>query len=164
MTLQLRPGGGSGDKRMYAPNRDLAWCFPQLAQIAFDAMGEADWETWYGDYLRYAGATEQDIGNAAEKLAAAIGLFLDESIKSPHEALDKSGFLETNRAAQVASLAKIGQIIVGAFFIAIRDVTLYGEEKPAVIVDLENAGKELHRKFEERYANKPAQSVPEKLS
>ena len=144
MTLQVRPRSGMGDKKMYAPNRDIAWVTPDFTRVALEAMGEINWNAdAYGPYLRDTNTTEEDLGKAAEALAKAYGLFCDDEIKSPLEALTKAGFFDTPTPAQVAIVYKVGQVFIGSFFVGIRDVLLKGEDKPASVAELIEAGRSL---------------------
>jgi hypothetical protein len=124
--------GSEGDSRFYSPNRDVAYCYVQMVTKALQHLDVEDtWAAWVGDYLRHTGTTVDDIGETAKCLADGIADFIgDLSIESPNDALEKSGFLASNPAAQLVICAKIGQMFTGMYFNAIRDVTPMGGESP----------------------------------
>ncbi len=140
----MRPAAG-GDKRFYAPNRDIAHVFPTLINAALNTMGQEDLskEPWLNDYLVYTGTTEQDLADAAIALANSIGNFTKDEIKTPFDALTQAGWFETKPGAQIAILARISQISIGAFFIGLRDITLENEEAPASVKEMVKTGEQL---------------------
>ena len=108
MTAMIR--GSEGDSRFYSPNRDVAYCYVQMVTRALKQLDVEDtWAAWVGDYLRHTGTTVDDIGETAKCLADGIADFIgDLTIESPKDALEKSGFLTSNPAAQLVICAKIG--------------------------------------------------------
>ena len=138
--------GSEGDSRFYSPNRDVAYCYVQMVTKALQQLDSEDtWAAWVGDYLRYTDTTVEDIGVSAQALADGIADFIgDLAIESPKDALEKSGFLSSNPAAQLVICAKIGQMFTGMYFNAIRDVTPMGGEPP-VQKDLEVLANEAAR-------------------
>lgn len=119
---QFRPK--NGDDRMYNPDRDLAWCYPSLIKAAIQGLDDGKIGVWYGDYLKAKGVTPDDLRQVVKTLSDSFQYFVnDESVNSPEDALRKSGFLAVNPAAQLVLMARIGQVMLGAFFSGIRDVT-----------------------------------------
>jgi hypothetical protein len=120
-----------GDSRKYAPNRDIAYVFPQLITEAIRGLDdETLWQGGIKDYLKFRNITVADIGEAAQTFAQGIALFTKYGYDSPREALGQSGFFDTPEAAQDAIMMRIGQVVAGAFFVAIRDVTPMGGQTP----------------------------------
>lgn len=126
-----------GDSRKYSPNRDIAYVFPQLITEAIRGLDDEDlWQGGIADYLKFRNITVEDIGKAAEAFAQGIVLFTKFGHSSPREALGQAGFFDTPEAAQDAIMMRIGQVITGAFFVAIRDTTPMGGQPP-VMRDIE---------------------------
>lgn len=127
-----------GDGRKYSPNRDIAYVFPQLIKEAIRGLDdETLWQGGIKDYLQFRNITVEDIGKAAETFAQGIVLFTKYGYSSPGEALGKAGFFDVPEAAQDAIMMRIGQVMAGAFFVAIRDVTPMGGQPP-VMRDIES--------------------------
>ena len=127
-----------GDTRKYSPNRDIAYVFPQLITEAIRGLDdETLWQGGIADYLRFRNITVEDIGKAAETFAQGIVLFTKYGYGSPKEALGQAGFFDVPEAAQDAIMMRIGQVMAGAFFVAIRDVTPMGGQPP-VMRDIES--------------------------
>lgn len=126
-----------GDTRKYSPNRDIAYVFPQLITEAIRGLDdETLWQGGIKDYLKFRNITVEDIGKAAETFAQGIVLFTKYGYDSPGEALGQAGFFDTPEAAQDAIMMRIGQVMAGAFYVAIRDVTPMGGQPP-VMRDIE---------------------------
>jgi len=120
-----------GDSRKYSPNRDIAYVFPQLITEAIRGLDdESLWQGGLADYLRFRDITVEDIGAAAKAFAQGIVYFTKYGLNSPREALGKAGFFDTPEAAQDAIMMRIGQVMTGAFFTGIRDVTPLGGQPP----------------------------------
>ncbi len=138
--LQLRPT--NGDSRFYAPNRDLAYCFPFLVRTALEGITDEAWkaEPWWSEYLDFHNVTMDDVTEAAGAMARAFKLFTDKECTSPAEALANSGFFDTKPQAQLAIAAKIGQAAVGAFYVSIRDTLRDEEDPPASVKTISEMG------------------------
>jgi hypothetical protein len=120
-----------GDSRKYSPNRDIAYVFPQLITEAIRGLDdETLWQGGIKDYLKFRNITVEDIGKAAQTFAEGISLFTRYGYDSPREALGQAGFFDTPEAAQDAIMMRIGQVVAGAFFVGIRDVTPMGGQPP----------------------------------
>lgn len=128
MPINIVPkGGGKG----YSPHRDVAYIYTDMCKKALVWLREANWEDWYGDYLRHTGTAEADIGEGAKVFAKAIGLFTGSSeIDTPEAALDQAGFMKLPYPVQISIYAMLGMILTGTFFMGIRDVTVDGAFAP----------------------------------
>lgn len=125
--LNIRPHG-KHEAEPYNPNRDIAYCVPSLITAAVWGLRKENWEPWIKPYIDQSHVTEADIAAAIEKYALALrAMRMDARISTPKEALEQSGFLACPPAAVVVVMAKIGQIMTGAFFNAIKDVTYIGD-------------------------------------
>lgn len=127
--ISMQPRGAS-DAETYAPARDIFRLGPKLITAALKGFGEdetdvAKWPGWYGDWLRARGVTNTDIGNAAVALARAVGYFTADPavMKTPEQALEKSEFYKCRPEAQAAIYMRLGEVVMGSIFVAIRDVT-----------------------------------------
>lgn len=131
MGMQMRPQGG--DPRFYAPNRDIAYCFTHIVSVALAALDDEEKRPpWIADYMEHTGTTQDDLCAAAKAMADGIANFVDvdKPPETPHESLDQSGFLDSPPAAQLILSARIGQVLTGLFFTAVRDITPAGSRSP----------------------------------
>lgn len=120
----------------YSPQRDLAYMYPHAMREAVAGLDQAHWQDYFRPWLEAAGVTEEDLGNAVGKLMDAHALFIgDETITQPADALDRVGFFDLPHAARIMLFERLGEVMMGGFFIAIRDVTPLGD-LPNNAVDL----------------------------
>lgn len=133
MTVQMR---SPTDGRAYSPDGDIAHNFIDLLRRSFYGLEPHLWEDWYGDYLKFKGATAEDLEKVALAMAQYIRHVGDPEVKDPLEALTKAGFFETNSAAQLAVMAKLGQILTCAYFTRFREAHTpnYAEVKAAELM------------------------------
>jgi hypothetical protein len=130
--LQLRPRTGvpAVDSQVYAPHRDLAHNFASLATAAVNGLRPETTDPWLKSQITALGVTGDDLGKALVAFTRAVVAFSDPDCESPHAALTAAGFFETAEAAQFVISAKFGQVMYGAVFSAVRDVTHVGERPP----------------------------------
>ena len=152
MGMQMRPQGG--DPRFYAPNRDIAYCFPQMMRKALAALDDEETRPpWIAEYLEYTGTTQDDICAAAKAMADGIAHFVDVDKpppETPQASLEESGFFGAPPAAQLVISARLGQVFTGLFFTAVRDITPQGMESPvsADMATMVQEAAELTQKIE----------------
>lgn len=152
MTLQIRPSSSAPiNKRMYAPNRDLAYNFPGVVEACLDHLSQADWDTWFGGFLQQAGVSQEDLAVTAKSLGDGFVNFADDNIKSAYEALDAAKFFDGHPAAQLAICAKIGQAMIATYFVAMRDVTLQGADAPVELKQLQESAANMLECLKHRY-------------
>jgi hypothetical protein len=123
---QIRPREGGCP---YAPFRDLINCFPQIARRAAYLLAPEAREPWFEEYLKSAGVTDDELSEAAKCVALYINHTCDPTIGDPLEVLALSGFNKLSVAAQLAILARVGQVTMAMFFACARDA-LRPNEKP----------------------------------
>lgn len=130
--LQLVPRTGmpGTDAQVYAPHRDLAHNFSSLLEQAMHGLRPENQEEWFAELIELVGLSGDDLGKAMVAFVKAVPEFALPGCKSPHEALTRHGFFETPWAAQFVMAAKFGQVVYGAVFSAVRDVTAAGERPP----------------------------------
>ena len=127
--LQRRLGAENGsDRRWHSPDRDIAYCWPSLVRAVFDGFAITRWQDWFRDYFKAEGVTEEQLGQAAVAYGKYFKYVTNPEVKTPHEALEMAGFFDLPKPVQVAVCMKLGQVMTCAFFSAIRDVTIEGEE------------------------------------
>lgn len=115
---------GHIDRRRYNPSRDLAYVWPQIAKGAI--MG---FEAEVGcpvtqHHIQTYQLTEEELGEAAYRLAQFFKFAQSDEVNSVEEAMQKAGFTELSLAAQAAILVRLGMAVTGAAFYAIRDVVI----------------------------------------
>lgn len=130
--LQMRPRTGAPgvDSQVYAPHRDLAHNFASLATAAVNGLRPEAVDPWLQSQITAMGVTGDDLGKALVAFTRAVVAFSDPDCATPHAALTATGFFETSEAAQFVISAKFGQVMYGAVFSAVRDVTHVGERPP----------------------------------
>lgn len=138
---------GHVDLRRYNPSRDIAYVWQNLCQVAFDGLAEDQWDPIFSDYLRHCGVTEAQIGEACAAYAKFFNICRDPECKFPVDALKQSGFLDLHPAAQAALMIQLGRVLTGAFFVAIRDVTIEGDADPLNDKEIREAAENARRKL-----------------
>lgn len=140
--MQLRPKDSNGP--MYSPQRDLAYIYAPAVTEALQALDEANWTPEMRDLLAQMGVTEEMIGLAAKDLSQAHQLLINvDGIDSAHDALTQAGWYNHPASVRSVIYARMGEVIMGGFLIAIRDISRYGEESAQTrqIADLVAAGR-----------------------
>lgn len=133
--LQARPKGTNDP--FYAPHRDVAYLFPHLAFAAMKGLDAGNWQPWYKEYLYFHGVTEEMLGEGARVLALFCNSCTDDVQDTAAEhVLERSGFFNLPRPVQFVIQAKLGQFLLGAYFMSIREVTHQGEAPPLDMVSI----------------------------
>lgn len=129
MTIGYRPQGSSGP--LYHPERDFAYITPTLMRQAIDNMSappNPEIEEW----KKQNNITETDIIAAAEALAAAQRDFVSaaDPVSSLHQALHRRYYFALPLPVRLLLQATIGEVMIGAWFRGVREVSIKGEESP----------------------------------
>lgn len=129
MSIGYRPQGSSGP--LYHPERDFAYITPTLMRQAIDNMSvppNPEIEEW----KKQNNITEAEIVAAAEALANAQRDFVStaDPVASLHQALHRRDFFALPISVRLLLQAMIGEVMVGAWFKAVREVSIKGEESP----------------------------------
>ncbi len=119
-SLQMRPIN-SADDRLYSPNGDLAHNFVFLLKYAAYSLDAESLDDVLKDYMKTTGCAEKDLEDVAKSLALYVKEANTPANTTPKEAFEKSGFFNTNKAAQVLFMAKLGQVIACAYFTRTRE-------------------------------------------
>jgi hypothetical protein len=121
---------------LYNPERDYAYITPTLMRIAIEHMERpapeeyGDWEEfWVADN----GTNSDAVNAAAVALAKAQRDFVNgaEPVASLADALNRHEWSTVPYAARMLLLASIGEVFLAAWFTAVREVSIVGEESPA---------------------------------
>lgn len=145
--LQYKPRGGDGP--MYAPQRDLAHITPTLMQSAISRFDVENMEPALRAELTKHGISDEILLNAVRAFAESQRMYVYQpGIRGPHDAFAMTGFDQVPVVLQNIILATIGGVLVGAWFEAVRTVTIVGEETPAAqeVAALTSVGRELVRR------------------
>lgn len=127
--LQARPKGTNDP--FYGPHRDVAYMFPHLALAAMKGLDTGNWQPWYDTWLKLHGITEEQLGEGARRLALFCNSCTEEvDDQSAEHVLERVGFFDLPDPVQFVIQAKLGQLLLGAFFMSIREVTHLGEAPP----------------------------------
>jgi hypothetical protein len=139
--LQARPKGTNDP--FYAPHRDVAYLFPHLCAAAMRGLDAGNWEPWYKDWLDHHGLTEDDLGDGAAKLARftnCAAAFAEHQMAP--QVLEYVGYFDLPKPVQFVIYAKLGQMLMGAYFRGIREVTHEGEAPPLDLKGIVDASTE----------------------
>ena len=140
--LQLRPRGSDGP--MYNPQRDLAYLYAPAMREALQALDKVNWTPEISRLFEQLGIDEADVSQAVGKLTEAHRYFVgDDTIKEPVDALNRVGWYDVPVAARYLIYGRLGEVMLGGFFIALRDTTAPGREvlQGKDIADLVAAGR-----------------------
>jgi hypothetical protein len=131
-TIGYRQKGDSGPH--YNPERDLAYITPTLMaravgnmECAYDNSEEI--KTWCDSHS----ITKADMANVAEALALMQRDFINaaDPVTSFEQAMQRRNFSDFPLPLRQYLFAAIGETICAAWFLAVREVSIIGEESPA---------------------------------
>lgn len=116
---------------LYHPERDFAYITPTLLRQAIENL-EAPSSEETKHWKELNDITQAEIIAAAEALADAQRDFVSgaDPVTSLEQALNRRGWQQLRYPVRQYVLAAIGEVILGAWFTAVREVTQVGEESP----------------------------------
>lgn len=123
---------GHVDTRRYNPSRDIAYAWPNLMKGALTAFDKEVDEPVTACLIRTFNIDDHSIGELVARYAKYFQACLeqgDKDFKTPEQALASTGFFDLPPSHQAVILSRLGQIITGAFFYAIREVHV-DDDKP----------------------------------
>jgi hypothetical protein len=130
--IGYRKKGDSGP--LYHPDRDYAYITPELMCGAIDRFIAAaaqfpEEQAWRAEH----NITDEELAAAAIALAQAQKDFVnaDDPVKSFDEALNRYNFKSVRLPVRQFLFSVFGFIFCAAWFKAVRDVSIVGEESPA---------------------------------
>jgi hypothetical protein len=117
---------------LYHPERDYAYITPTLLRQAIENMEQPaaeEMRAWQDKEQ----ITVAEIVAVTTALAEAQRDFVNaaDPVKNLEQALQRRGFYDVRLPARLSLFAHIGEVVVGAWFLAVREVTAVGEESPA---------------------------------
>lgn len=128
--IGYRRKGDSGP--LYNPERDYAYITPTLMRQAIerlDANDDADRSRWRAEH----NITDAEIVAVAEALAEAQRDFVNaaDPVSSFDAALNRHNFFSLRYVVRQYLWAAIGEVFCAAWFTAVREVSVVGQESPA---------------------------------
>lgn len=127
---QYRPKGDVG-AMPYSPQRDLANIYTPMLREVFAGLDEPNWSPPLREILNDYKITEAQLSETVTVFVEAHRLFIrDRTIDSPITAFERAGVMQLPAIVRLALFSRIGEVLTGGFFIALRDVTAQGALTP----------------------------------
>jgi len=124
----FRPASGG---LPYCPQRDLAYCYIPAMREALLALDQENWTDEIRELVERLDVSEEDISKAVASLTKAhLSFVTDFTVETAHEALTQAGWYTHKAAVRYFIYGRLGEVILGGFFLAIRDVAIVGETPP----------------------------------
>lgn len=128
--IGYRRKGDSGP--LYNPERDYAYITPTLMRQAIeklDANDDVDRSRWRAEQ----NITEEEIVAVSAALAEAQRDFVNaaDPVSNFDAALNRHGFFNFRYCVRQYLWSAIGEVLCAAWFLAVREVSIVGQESPA---------------------------------
>lgn len=131
MTTQLRPAGSPPGTPYYSPGRDLLNCYPSIIRMGLNSLDPARQSEYIKAACDQLDVTDEDLIDAAGKLAATFSRLYDEDTpRTWPDAMKATGYSAVPFAVTRVLHAAIGDSFLGAAFQMICEAVT-GEEVPA---------------------------------
>jgi hypothetical protein len=127
------------DPRLYNVNRDVAHCFGTVMREVAARLEDDKWQVLV-DYLRREKVTMDQLGAACQAAIVFVQSSTDHKKEKMGEALARSGWHAVPEPAQVALCAIMGTVLLGIFWVGVREATLGGVGPVQSLGDLQEAG------------------------
>lgn len=124
---------GHVDTRRYNPSRDISYAWPNLMKGALTAFDKEVNEPVTECLVKTFNVDDHALGELVSRYANYFKACLeqgDKGFKTPEQALASVGFFDLPPSHQAVILARLGQIITGAFFYAIKEVYVDSDDPP----------------------------------
>jgi len=123
---------GHVDKRRYNPSRDIAYCWPWIMRASMDRVTSGTGEHWALKVIEKYNISNEELVKVAKCLASFMALCNkpEESPSNPKDAVEASGLFDCSEEARLLVLSAMGETMLAAFFLAIRDVLVEDEPSP----------------------------------
>lgn len=123
---------GHVDRRRYNPSRDIAYCWPWIMRASLDRIASGTGEPWAVNLIDKYKISNEELTKVAKCLASFMASCNkpDESPSNPKDTIEASGFFDCSEEARLLVLAAMGETMLAAFFLAIRDVLVEDEPSP----------------------------------
>lgn len=130
MSIGYKHRGSDGP--LYHPERDFAYITPTFMKQAIENMStppDPDVAAWTEENK----ITDAEIVASAEALADAQRDFVNaaDPVKSLQQALHRRDYFSLRLPVRLLLEAMVGQVMIGAWFKAVREITAVGDESPA---------------------------------
>lgn len=116
--LQMRT---QTDSRLYSPNGDLAHNMLHLLKHCAYGLDPGVIDQMYSDYMEFKQCTFDDLAAVAKALVLYLYYANDPQVPDVKSALENAGYFELNPAAQLIFQAKLGQVVLCAYFTRTRE-------------------------------------------
>lgn len=126
-----RPQGASGPK--YNPERDFAYITGTFLKTAIENLDIAaltpEQKKWYED----TGITDAEVTTVVTALSKAQSDFVKayDPVSSFDAALSRHGFYDVRYVVRQFLFSAVGEVMCGAWFVAVREVSNVGMESPS---------------------------------
>ena len=129
--IGYRKKGDNGP--LYNPERDYAYITPTLMVTAIENMDRESISREEVTWRQANNITSEDVVKVTEAVADAQRDFVNaaDPVQSLVQALDRHGFYHLRFPVRQLFFAAIGEVFLGAWFKAVREVSCVGEESPA---------------------------------
>jgi hypothetical protein len=127
-SIGYRKKGDNGP--LYCPERDYAYITPTLMRMAIENLDSQ--QTPLAAWREEHAITSAELVKIAETLADAQRDFVNavDPVSSFSQALRRHGFYDFRPCVQQLLFASMGEIFCAAWFQAVREVSVVGEESP----------------------------------
>jgi len=117
---------------LYNPERDYAYITPTLMVTAIENMDSQIISQEEISWRQENNITPAEVVLVAEALADAQRDFINaaDPVQSLVQALSRHGFYDVRFPVRQLLFASIGEVVLGAWFKAVREVSVVGEESP----------------------------------
>lgn len=113
---------------------------------ALVALDQVNWNEETQIICEELALSEDDIGEAVAKLTEAHLYFVNNpDVDAPVDALNKVGWYDTHPGARYLIYGRLGEVLLGGFFMALRDVSEHADESAQAreIAELVAVGKQV---------------------
>lgn len=148
---------GHVDTRRYNPSRDIAYAWPNLMKAALVGFDKEVHEPITERLIQEFNISDRELGELVDRYAHYFKACLDQgekNYKGPEDALAACGFFDLPVTHQAVILCRLGQVITGAFYYAIRDVHVDSDDPPFNDAYVIEAGFKAKKAFIDRGAIK----------
>lgn len=128
--IGFKPKGSDGP--MYNPERDYAYITPSLMRQAIENLDDVD-NLVISEWRVRHNITNDEVIGMVDAFAKAQRDFVNASdpVNSFEQALARHGFLDFRPAVRSLLFFSVGEVFCAAWFKAVREVSVVGEESPA---------------------------------
>jgi len=129
--IGYRKKGDNGP--LYNPERDYAYVTPTLMVTAIENMDSQSASSEELAWRQTNNISTDEVVRIAEALADAQRDFVNaaDPVQSLQQALFRHGFYDFRFVVRQLLFAALGEVFLGAWFKAVREVSAVGEESPA---------------------------------